>query len=147
MVCLLRFIFPDGSPQTKPSVLHRVTMHRISHVSVDAGWPISVCPTLAQIYIILESFIKDPTNWHISKCQLEELEGVQQEVDQLMHFVQLEKSYAQSFWGKDPRRIEASTVHFYTFLQLLVRAVIPYPTMNLFECKTAHKLCIRISRL
>lgn len=49
-----------------------------------------------------------------------------------MHFILLEKSYAFMFWGKDYRRIEASMVHFYTFLQMLIKSIIPYPTMTIF---------------
>jgi hypothetical protein len=54
----------------------------------------------------------------------------------------MEKSYAYTFWEADYRRIEASVVHFYTFLQLFIKAIIPYPTMTIFECKAANKLCI-----
>jgi hypothetical protein len=49
-----------------------------------------------------------------------------------MYFITLEKTYAVCFWAQDPRRVQASITHFYTFLQILIKAIIPYPTMSLF---------------
>lgn len=86
----------------------------------------STCPPLCAAYTHLQQFIDAEQNWIISKCKQEELEIVQAHINELVLFLNLEKSYACSFWEKDYRRIEASTVHFYTFLQILIKALIPY---------------------
>jgi hypothetical protein len=60
------------------------------------------------------------------------LEEVETGINQLMQFIAMEKSYAFIFWRADHRRIEASITHFYAFLQLFAKAIIPYPTMTIF---------------
>lgn len=64
----------------------------------DSKWPVSVCPPLSEAYMYLEHFVDEEKNWIISKCKQEELEIVQTDINELMLFLKLEKSYALSFW-------------------------------------------------
>ena len=132
MVRLLRFTVHHEQPILTSPLLSHVHFILFSKTINSIQWHYPPCPALAECFALLEAFLKCNENWVTSRCTSEELNSISENLNILLHFLKLEKLYSIEFWKEDIRRVEASVTHLYCFLQNLIKAIIPYPTMTIF---------------
>jgi len=75
------------------------------------------------------------------------MENIQQKLNLMIVNLQCEKKYGSCFWEKSRRRIQASVLHFYLFLQMLIYNIIPEDCQNLLQACRQEKLPTELFRL